>query len=233
MSTRESRIMTRRVNFDAYVERYDRLLSERTSFFASGDAYFAKYKVHLVREYLHGPVRRLLEYGCGTGRNIPFLRDVFPEASIVGTDISPASLEAARESNLTVEFHEERGGLLPGGAFDLIFVAGVFHHVPPGERARVAQVLAARAAPDCSLFVFEHNPYNPVTRHIVANCEYDADAILLKPGELKAYLSVAGFRHVRTRYCLLVPPRLGKLAVLERSLSWAPLGGQYFVQFSK
>ena len=30
------------------------------------------------------------------------------------------------------------------------------------------------------MFIFEHNPYNPITLKMVANCEFDADAELIK-----------------------------------------------------
>ncbi len=30
------------------------------------------------------------------------------------------------------------------------------------------------------VYIFEHNPYNPVTRYLVATCEFDRDAVLFK-----------------------------------------------------
>ena len=38
------------------------------------------------------PVGRLLDAGCGTGYALPLLRQRFPEAQIVGLDLSPAML---------------------------------------------------------------------------------------------------------------------------------------------
>ena len=58
----------------------------------------------------------------------------------------------------------EQRGQTPG--FDLVFVAGVFHHIPPEERQGAADAVAAHMAPGGSLVVFEHNPYNPVTRKL-------------------------------------------------------------------
>ena len=61
--------MTNRVDFDKYTSDYNLLLQERTGFFSKNDAYFARYKVDLMRSRLTRPVKKVLEYGCGIGRN--------------------------------------------------------------------------------------------------------------------------------------------------------------------
>ena len=224
--------MTNRVDFDEYTSYYNQLLQERTGFFSENDAYFAKYKVELMKSRLTHPVKRILEYGCGIGRNIPFIRQAFPYADVVGTDISHASLEMARRDQPDVEFmaEDEASDI---GQFDLIFVAGVYHHIPVRERSLVSNLLYQRMNPSGNLFVFEHNPYNPVTRSIVSNCPYDDDAVLLQPKELRQYLAQAGFCNARSEYCLFVPPSFKRLKWLESCLGWLPLGGQYFVHVSK
>lgn len=222
--------MTNKVDFDDYTENYNQLLKEGTSFFSASEEYFARYKVDLVRTQIHTPVNRILEYGCGIGRNIPFLQQAFPGALVMGSDISGASLEIARRNNVGVEFFQEDESVEPSNRFDVIFVAGVFHHIPVAARAVVARTLFNRLSPGGLIFVFEHNPFNPVTRRIVNNCPYDEDAVLLKPSELKKILSEAKLTVERKAYCLFVPPSLPVLARLESRLGWLPLGGQYWVQ---
>jgi SAM-dependent methyltransferase len=222
--------MTNKVDFDDYTENYNQLLKAGTRFFSSSEEYFARYKVDLVRKQVHSPVCRLLEYGCGIGRNIPFLQQAFPDAVVMGSDISGASLEVARRDNTEVEFFREDDNVDPTNLFDLIFVAGVFHHIPVARRVDVAITLSNRLAPSGRLFVFEHNPFNPITRRIVNNCPYDEDAVLLKPSELKRILSDAALIIERRAYCLFVPPSLSVVAGLESKLGWLPLGGQYWVQ---
>jgi SAM-dependent methyltransferase len=222
--------MNRRVDFDDFTENYNQLLHEKTRFFSSGEEYFARYKVDLVRERASSPVSRLLEYGCGIGRNISFLQKAFPNAIIVGSDVSGASLEVARRLHAGVEFVQENENADSIGQFDVIFVAGVFHHVPIEQRVDVARVLSKRLLPGGSLFVFEHNPFNPVTRRIVNNCPYDTDAVLLKLSELESILRRVSLTIENKAYCLFVPPRLSILGWLEGKLGWLPLGGQYWVQ---
>ncbi|MBU0768057.1 MAG: class I SAM-dependent methyltransferase [Proteobacteria bacterium] len=222
--------MSNRVDFDNYTENYNKLLHEETRFFSSSDAYFAQYKVDIVRKQVQSPVSRLLEYGCGIGRNMPFLRQAFPDALVTGSDISAASLELARHGNPDVQFIHEDGTASLIGEFDMIFVACVYHHIPINQRQDVTRILFERLVPGGSLFVFEHNPFNPVTRRIVNTCRYDEDAILLKPSEMKRYLQQTGFSGENQSYCLFLPPRFSWLSFLESRLCWLPLGGQYWVQ---
>jgi SAM-dependent methyltransferase len=224
--------MSERVNFDDHTNHYDQLLQEQTGFFTKNDAYFAHYKVKLAKQNIQRPVKRILEYGCGTGRNIPFLIDAFPSAVVDGSDISEASLEVARQSVPKGYFFTEDAATQITEPYDLIFVAGVFHHIPPAERTATVETLKKRLTQNGELIIFEHNPYNPVTRKIVSNCPYDADAVLLAPHELRALLSANGFNVKSSGYCLFVPPRLTILAWLEDYLPWLPLGGQYFVYAS-
>ncbi|VWX60471.1 conserved hypothetical protein [Burkholderiales bacterium 8X] len=220
-----------KIDFDDYSANYDELLRESTKLYADDSEYFAKYKVDLIRGAAAAsglPVRRVLEYGCGTGRNISYLQEAFPDAEVVGTDVSAESLRIARLDHPAQRFEVEEDGL-DLGRFDLIFVASVFHHIPPAVRAEVMATLARRLEPNGSIDVFEHNPYNPVTQRIVSTCPFDADAILLKPAELRGLCAGAGLAQLRQTYCLFVPPRLKWFLPMERFLGWLPLGGQYWV----
>lgn len=224
-----SQHVTGDVDFDDYSANYDELLHESTKLYAEDSEYFAKYKVELVRDASHRPIARVLEYGCGTGRNIAYLQSAFPNAEVFGTDVSAASLEIASKNNPGARFEIERDDL-DIGKFDLIFIASVFHHIPPVARTAVMQALARRLAPGGCIDVFEHNPYNPVTRKIVNDCPFDADAILLKPEELRVLFRDAGIDLRGLSYCLFVPPRLSWLLPIEKYLRWLPLGGQYWIR---
>lgn len=221
--------MTERVDFDEYSKNYDNLLREKTGFFSDNDRYFAAYKIAIARKLVVGNVARILEYGCGIGRNISYLKDTFGGGEIIGTDISEASLAHAQAAHPDCKFVLEGTHHESLGKFDLIFVAGVFHHIPPKDRHAVSVTLKERLAHGGDMIVFEHNPYNPITRRIVSTCEYDADAVLLPPSELKHTLAQTGCRIVDSQYCLFIPPRLSSMHWLEPKLGWLPLGGQYYV----
>lgn len=223
----------KRVDFDEFADRYSDLLRAHTGFFSSDEAYFARYKVEILRRLVSFDPRRVLEYGCGTGSNIPFLHKAFPGAEIAGSDVSEKSVQVARAANPGARFWIEGQTQREQDSFDVIFVAGVFHHVPPPERGDVARLLYARLRNGGMLVVFEHNPFNPITRRIVSTCPYDEDAVLLRPRELRDWLGRAGLAEISQGYSLFFPPRLTWLLRVEPLLQWLPLGGQYWIAATK
>ena len=218
------------VNFDDFTENYNALLARSTKFFTPSEEYFASYKVQILkRETESLQIDRILEYGCGIGRNLPFLRSAFPQACIEACDISPKSQEVAKENNPHVEFYVESDLVKQERQYDLVFVAGVFHHVPVEDRRNLVKKIFFRCSPGGWVFIFEHNPWNPVTRKIVHDCEFDQDAVLLRPTELLSLVSWAGFVQPKHRYCLFMPPHLKLLARIEKFFGKIPLGGQFWV----
>ncbi|MBY0291760.1 MAG: class I SAM-dependent methyltransferase [Alphaproteobacteria bacterium] len=218
------------VNFDSFTKDYNQLLLEQTQFFTADEAYFAAYKVQIVKRLIKTTPVRILEYGCGIGRNIKFLKTAFTTSEIFGSDISEKSIEIAKKENPNVLFWVEGEQKLEEAGFDLIFVAGVFHHIPPPERFDVMKKLLNILNPGGNIFIFEHNPYNPITRKIVNSCPYDEGVILLPPRELKSYLQKAGFKNYQQGYTLFFPPAFKVLTCFESYLKWLPLGGQYWIR---
>ena len=116
--------------------------------------------------------------------------------------------------------------------FDLVFIANVLHHINPNQRHDTLSFIKSLTVNNGELFIFEHNPYNPVTRHIVRTCPFDADAELIKPRHLIALLKKAGFSIIERQYILFFPSFLSGLRPMERYLKSLPLGGQYVVHAS-
>ena len=112
---------------------------------------------------------------------------------------------------------------------DLVFAAGVFHHIAPPERPDALAFCRSHLSPGGDLVVFEHNPYNPATRKMVADCPFDEDAVLLPPSELEGLARHADLRLVERAFTLFFPRQLNWLRPLERYLKGFPLGGQYYV----
>ena len=223
-----------KIDFDEYADTYDDILKAQLGFFSKDDKYFARYKAGFVRKYLKKQPKRILEYGCGTGRNLPFLKEAFPLAEIYGSDISAKSVAIAKKQNQFARcccLDEDFMQFLD--YFDLIFVAGVFHHIAPNERVGVLKHINGLLSKTGSVFIFEHNPYNLITKKLVRECPFDADAILLSVNKINELLGKAGFVTILKKYTLFVPPSLARLAKLERYLGWLPLGGQYCVQAKK
>lgn len=224
--------MNQQVNFDEFTDTYNAHLKEQTKLFTSNDGYFAQYKVDITKKIIANPLT-ILEFGCGIGRNVPFLKKAFPNSTIVGTDISLDSLAYAHKANPDVQFIPTAELSNSEMRFDLIFVASVYHHIPCNQRANVTKLLYNSLAPRGQLIIFEHNPYNPVTRKIVSNCPYDEGVVLLAPRTLKNFVREAGFELYRQGYCLFFPPWIPLMNAIEPYLKWLPMGGQYWVHATK
>ena len=86
-----------------------------------------------------------------------------------------------------------------------------------------------------SIYVFEHNPLNPLTRKIVNNCVFDKDAVLINPKKLIKKIKTLNFLKVKKQYTIFLPRNsfLNKLIFIEKFLYWCPLGGQYFLYIKK
>jgi SAM-dependent methyltransferase len=221
-----------RVDFDDYSDRYDELMKEQLGFFEKEEGYFAEYKIETVKRVIEEEPSVILEYGCGIGRNLRFLREKFPHAYLAGCDVSQNSIMRAKKENPDAELFligkdsiERR--------YDLILVANVLHHIASDQRESTLAFLAKLLTENGSLFFFEHNPLNPITRRIVRSCPFDSDAVLVWPGELRRLLHSFHFDIRHYGYCLFFPGVLKKLRELERCLKWLPLGGQYYINAYK
>ena len=80
--------------------------------------------------------------------------------------------------------------------------------------------------------MFEHNPFNPLTRRAVSNCDFDTDAVLLTMRRTVAAFVRAGATVEDRRYYLFTPFESRPVAGSERLLRRLPLGGQYVVAAS-
>lgn len=219
--------------FDRYARDYRDLNAAAVR--ASGETpdYFAalkaSYMSHAAPLPEDGAPRAILDFGCGIGGGIPHLRHVFPDARLHGVDASGESIAMARAACSDAQFSviEDNRLPLPDATFDLALAACVFHHIAPAERLHWMRELRRVLKPGGRLFVFEHNPLNPLTRKVVRECPFDEDAILLHRGETLALLANAGFREAKSDYIVFFPHMLAALRPLERWLSPLPFGAQY------
>tara|TARA_A100001015_G_scaffold318935_1_gene440309 strand:- start:338 stop:1036 length:699 start_codon:yes stop_codon:yes gene_type:complete len=215
------------VDFDNYTDEYEQLLDKRVSFFNRSMEYFAQYKIMRLARSLKKHPSHVLDFGCGIGLSFPYLAKAFPNACIYGTDISKKSLKIAQEKYPFVSILHTLKDY--EGHFDCIFVAGVFHHICPGKRAGVMQSIYRLIKPKGTLCIFEHNPFNPITRKIVSGCPYDKGVVLLSPSQLQKTIEDTSLRVIKKSYCLFFPQQLSLLRFFEVYLRWLPLGGQYFL----
>lgn len=81
--------------------------------------------------------RRILDLGCGTGSTTLMLKQTFPQAQVIGLDLSPYMLvraeDKANKAGLDIQWRHgnaEHTGF-PDASFDLVTASLLFHETPP------------------------------------------------------------------------------------------------------
>lgn len=226
-------------NFDRFAVDYRDIHSENVKLSGADSDYFSEYKVREIalREQASS-VQNVLDLGCGDGNSVNYFRHYFPESHIDGIDISQVSVDVAVARGITdATFKVYDGARIPypDGVFDVCLIATVLHHIPHRLHAALLREVHRVLRPGGRLYIFEHNPYNPVTRHIVNTCPFDINAVLLRPGVTLRTTQSAGFTNVANRFTLFLPrSRMFRLFLrLEKYLGWLPLGAQYYTRGEK
>jgi len=229
---KNSKTEVEKVDFNKYADQYENILDERLDFFGEKSTYFVEYKIKLVRDTIGFEPQNILEFGCGIGRNLRFFSKYFPDANVYGTDISARSLDIARKENPSMSFfllnENEINKFVQ--KFDLIFISCVFHHIKPSDRKNSFELINKMLGNKGTVYIFEHNPYNPITRHVVNTCPWDTDAVLLNMKQTVALMTHAGLEIKEKNYSLFFPAILKALRPIENYLGKIPLGGQYYVK---
>jgi SAM-dependent methyltransferase len=229
----------REAEFDKFADEYDALLSRNIRASGERPEFFAEYKVRDVAETLGAASAgrlRILDFGSGPGNSTGFFGKYFPSADITCLDVSRRSLALARRRvGAAARFICFDGLTIPcgDGCFDVVFAACVFHHIEADRHVPLLREIHRVLRPGGSLFLFEHNPLNPLTRHAVDTCEFDADATLIHGPEMKRRAGAGGFGSVRIAYRIFFPHLLSALRPLERYLTRVPIGAQYYVHGTK
>jgi SAM-dependent methyltransferase len=219
--------------FDAFASRYDEALDEGLGATGETKDYFARRRTEWLGRRLRELGARpsvIVDFGCGTGSSVPYLLDLPGCVSVHGADISEASLAVARREQgaANVTFGAPNDST-PGESVDLAFCNGVFHHIPPAERAGALRWIRRVLRPGGVFALWENNPWNPGTRYIMSRVPFDRDAITITPPEARGMLRQEGFELLRTDFLFVFPAFLRWLRPIERLLIAMPVGGQYLV----
>lgn len=221
--------------FDQFSDEYYAMHKQNISITGEAPEYFAEYKIKLLGKLISKTGRNtksILDFGSGTGNSIPFFQKYFTSSLLTCADVSQKSLDLGRS-----RFPNFGQNLLINGmniatkshAFDIVFSACVFHHIPHSEHVGWLHELRRVVHPSGVAMIFEHNPFNPLTVMAVNNCPFDANARLIRANQLARRCRAAGWTSTSIRYHLFFPRVLAALRPLEQRLEAIPLGAQYSV----
>ncbi len=215
--------------FDNYIDNYRENLNVHCAPTGESFDYFITLKAHKLKEWLsryniQNP-STILDFGCGDGAMTAAVKNLFPNSTCFGVDPSPESIEVAHKNYVNISFsisHEK----IPfeDNTFDVIYAAGVFHHIPFEMHHHYKKECMRVLKPQGFLIVFELNPINPGTRYIFNRNPIDQNATMLTPWYAKK-LFYPYYKEL-IFYCFF-PNILRILRPLEKYLTKAPLGGLY------
>ena len=225
-----------KAEFDRFADEYRATHAQNIRASGENPEYFAAYKIADVAQ-VWGQLNpasvapSILDFGGGTGNSIPFFRKHFPDAELTCLDVSQKSLAIAQERFPDQAQYQTFDGQtipFPDQSLDIAFAACVFHHIPAEHHHQLLRELWRVLKVGGCLFIFEHNPWNPLTVQAVNTCPFDENAVLLSGPVCRDRLRRAGFSRTDLRYRIFFPKALAKLRWLEPYLTWLPLGAQYY-----
>ena len=195
-------------------------------FFLGGKA---QHLQQLVSQRLAKPDLVGLDIGCGVGAMHPYLRRTFTR--VYGVDVSADAIREAAQRNPWADYAAYDGSTLPfeAASMDVVFASCVLHHVSPASWSHFMHEAKRVLRPRGVFVVFEHNPYNPLTRLAVWRCKFDEDAVLLTRRSTEALFKGAGFGDVVGHYIFFLPIAASWARRAEAWLHALPLGAQYYV----
>lgn len=194
----------------------------------------AEHVIRIIRRHLGSSTSvALLDVGCGVGLMDQLLTPMLDH--VTGIDVSEEVVTAARQTNPGATYLTYDGATMPfaDATFDAALIVNVLHHIPPPDRLSVIREMTRCLRPGGVCIAAEHNPLNPLTRLVVARCEFDHDAILLPRQETASLMSSAGLIHLLHQYVVFTPYYRSWLVTAEQRLGRLPLGAQYIVASQK
>ena len=220
----------KKINFDNYADNYKDYIAKSLGNLEDNLNYYHIKKSEILKKELGYRPKKILDLGCGVGTMLELLIKNFQGSVFYAYDESKKSMDYIKKKFPKINCLDN---LETNEKFDLIFISAVVHHVKSGDRDDLFRNIYNLLSPNGVMFVFEHNPYNPVTLKMVTNCEFDADAELIKKNDLINLCKRNNFKIIKSGYIHFFPSKLGFLFKLESYLKWFFLGAQYFCLFKK
>lgn len=135
---------------DFYDERIDGKLADFTNFNPRIES-----AVESLAMWAPAKPKRILEIGCGIGATTWRMARAWPEAEVIGADISPKSIEVAKACFQLPNLSYRQGLVEPGsisGTFDLIILMDVYEHISQEDRPTLHLALRSLMGPNSRVF---------------------------------------------------------------------------------
>ncbi len=161
-------------------------------------------------ERIQSRPRRILDIGCGTGSTTLLLKQAFPQAEVIGLDLSPYMLLAAKDkaqaAHQSIQFVHGNGEHtgLPDGSIDLVTATLLFHETPPTVSQAILREMFRLLRVGGEVLLLDGN--QAMLRHSDWLTDIFEEPYIqaYAAGSLDAWLGQAGFGAVQTEDLWLV-----------------------------
>ncbi|MGD1922510.1 MAG: class I SAM-dependent methyltransferase [Pleurocapsa sp.] len=157
-----------------------------------------------VIKAVKGNPRKIIDLGCGTGSTTIMLKQAFPNAEIVGLDLSPQMLVMAeykaQQAGLNIQWLHRLAEAtnFADGEFDLVTASLLFHETPTDIAQAILKEGYRLLSPGGQVIIFDGN--QKVLRQTPWLTEIFEEPYIndYAAGSLDAWLGAAGFTKVLT-----------------------------------
>jgi ubiquinone/menaquinone biosynthesis C-methylase UbiE len=224
--------------FDQYAKNYRSLHNENLTITGFESLHFVEVKVNWLARYEKNDSLKVLDLGCGDGYTAEAMFKLFPKWQIEAIEVSQSSIDVAKQKhapNTNFQWFNGKNVPFDNEAFDVVFIACIFHHVPLNEHFDLLNEAKRVLKKGGRIYLFEHNPYNPGTQYLVKTCVFDKTAHLVSANHFTKLFKQQQWQVNFVKYLIFFPgwKWLKPLLRLENYLSWLPIGGQYFISATK
>ncbi|MBE9125653.1 MULTISPECIES: class I SAM-dependent methyltransferase [unclassified Coleofasciculus] len=159
---------------------------------------------------IQGTPGRILDLGCGTGSTTLMLKQAFPQAEVIGLDLSPYMLVMAdykaKTEGLTIQWchgkAEETG--FPDASFDLVTASLLFHETPPTIAKSILQECFRLLKAGGQVLILDGNQKTLRQTTWLSEVFEEPYIKAYAADSVEAWLGAAGFEAVQTQDWWLV-----------------------------
>ena len=148
--------------------------------------------------------RRIIDLGCGTGSTTLMLKQAFPEAEVVGLDLSPYMLVVAdmkaQKAGLNIQWlHSSAQSVpFPDASFDLVASSLLFHETPPAVSRAILRESFRLLKVGGQVAILDGNQKTLRQTEWLADMFEEPYIKSYAAGSLDAWAGAAGFAAVQT-----------------------------------
>ncbi|MGV0027270.1 class I SAM-dependent methyltransferase [Phormidesmis priestleyi] len=149
--------------------------------------------------------RRILDLGCGTGSTTLMLKQSFPQAEVIGLDLSPYMLVVAdykaKQAGLDLSWQHGKAEQtrFPDGSFDLVTASLLFHETPPIVAQAILQEADRLLTPGGEVLILDGNQKTLRQTEWLTQIFEEPYIQSYAAGNLDAWMGAAGFGAVQTQ----------------------------------